>query len=195
MTWSFLLFLHLALIGPQVSDVLSEHVLPDSPHNHSPIDTMLLRYATYNHWANTRMAEWLAGADEEMMTRTIESSFPTLRQTVLHIWTAEHVWLASLREQAAEPTPMKSFEGSTAELLAGWLAASAAFRDYVAGLTPQELRGHRGGGGDRPPLAVADIVQHCMNHSTYHRGQLITMGRQAGLQQPPRTDFIYYVRE
>ncbi|MFN2424735.1 MAG: DinB family protein [Cryomorphaceae bacterium] len=34
-----------------------------------------------------------------------------------------------------------------------------------------------------------------MNHSTYHRGQLVTMGRQAGLSTPPQTDYIFYVRK
>lgn len=194
MTWFLLLTLHLTA-AHTASGSSVDIPKPEQMDTASPLDTMLLRYATYNLWANTRMAEWLAGADADKMTMPIESSFNTLRQTVLHIWTAEYVWLASLREMPAEPTPMKSFEGSSAELLAGWLHASAAFREYVAGMSPEELRGHRGGGGDRPPLAVADIIQHCMNHSTYHRGQLITMGRQAGLQEPPRTDFIYYVRE
>jgi uncharacterized damage-inducible protein DinB len=32
---------------------------------------------------------------------------------------------------------------------------------------------------------------HVVNHSSYHRGQIVTMGRQLNLQ-PPSLDLIYY---
>ncbi|MFB6801427.1 DinB family protein [Peribacillus butanolivorans] len=31
-----------------------------------------------------------------------------------------------------------------------------------------------------------------MNHSTYHRGQIITIGRNVGLTDAPMTDFNIY---
>lgn len=40
-----------------------------------------------------------------------------------------------------------------------------------------------------------EMVHHCMNHSTYHRGQLLMMARQLGLKNLPSTDMIYYLRE
>jgi uncharacterized damage-inducible protein DinB len=40
---------------------------------------------------------------------------------------------------------------------------------------------------------LADILQHIVNHSTYHRGQLTTMIRQVGVT-PPRTDFLVFAR-
>lgn len=166
--------------------------LPMSPQ-HSPVDTMLKRYVAYNQWANTQMADWLSAATDEMMTKEIVSSFPSLQQTVLHIWNAESLWLRVLQEKPTTELPGKGFSGSPKELLDGWLSASAAFLAQLEGMTDEELRGSRPSG--ERPLAVADIIQHCMNHSTYHRGQLITIGRQAGLVDPPRTDFIYYVRQ
>jgi uncharacterized damage-inducible protein DinB len=35
------------------------------------------------------------------------------------------------------------------------------------------------------------MLQHIVNHSTYHRGQLTTLLRQLGAQ-PCATDFLYY---
>jgi uncharacterized damage-inducible protein DinB len=37
------------------------------------------------------------------------------------------------------------------------------------------------------------IIHHVMNHSTYHRGQLVTMGRELGFMDPPKTDFMQYI--
>ncbi|HUP48779.1 MAG TPA: DinB family protein [Thermoanaerobaculia bacterium] len=39
-----------------------------------------------------------------------------------------------------------------------------------------------------------DVLFHVVNHSNYHRGQLITMLRQVGAI-PPGTDLIVYRRE
>lgn len=40
-----------------------------------------------------------------------------------------------------------------------------------------------------------EIMPRVFNHATYYRGQLITMGRQVGLQNPPRADYIYHIAE
>jgi len=37
--------------------------------------------------------------------------------------------------------------------------------------------------------------QHLVNHGTYHRGQVITMLRQLGVNGPPSTDLIAFYRE
>lgn len=153
------------------------------------------RYTDYNRWANALMAEWLSTATDEQMQREINSSFNSLRSTVLHIWSAEYLWLQVLKGESYEDNPTRDYLGSTQELLTNWLQASESFHSYVATLSTDALKGKIGSSGDRAPLDVIDIIQHCMNHSTYHRGQLITMGRQAGLDTPPQTDFIFYVRQ
>jgi uncharacterized damage-inducible protein DinB len=41
-----------------------------------------------------------------------------------------------------------------------------------------------------------EFLQHCINRSTYHRGQIITIARNAGITNPPITDYaIYLVKE
>lgn len=157
-------------------------------------DTLIKKYAAYNLWANQQMAAWLEKAPVGAMEMNIESSFNTLRKTVVHIWNAEYLWLRVLQEETIEPIPGNSFTGSDAALLSSWLAASDAFHQYVSGLDDEALSAFRNRSKPREELAVRDIIQHTLNHSTYHRGQLITMGRQAGLGTPPRTDFIHYVR-
>jgi uncharacterized damage-inducible protein DinB len=167
--------------------------LPGWAQDSSRPSELLHRYVAYNAWANAELAQWLAQAPDSVMEQEITSSFRSLRATVLHIWSAEYLWMKVLQDKSYADNPTQTFSGDGAELLRRWLEASAAFRDHVAGMDALELAGTRGGGVGRSPMFVADIIQHCMNHGTYHRGQLITMGRQAGLQEPPRTDFIHYV--
>lgn len=158
-------------------------------------ENMLKKYAAYNLWANQQMAEWLQTATEEQWTQVIESSFSSLRTTALHIWSAEFLWLRVLQDSSYAENPTRDYAGNSSELLESWIKASEDFYTFVAQMDEAQLKGERDNSSQQKPLSVADITQHCMNHSTYHRGQLITMGRQAGLGSPPRTDFIYYVRQ
>ncbi|MBL7865765.1 MAG: damage-inducible protein DinB, partial [Cyclobacteriaceae bacterium] len=41
---------------------------------------------------------------------------------------------------------------------------------------------------------VRDILFHVANHTTHHRGQIISDFRQSGIQ-PLVTDFIFYIRD
>jgi uncharacterized damage-inducible protein DinB len=155
--------------------------------------TMIQRYTAYNHWADRQLADWLRSASEEQLNREIESSFTSLKETVLHIWGAEYLWLQVVKDESYENNPAKRFEGNKEELLAGWLEASENFKNHVQSMTLAELQTQRPKSSGEGYTVIVDMIHHCMNHSTYHRGQLITMGRQAGLKDPPRTDFIYYI--
>jgi len=155
---------------------------------------LLKNYATYNRWANERFVEWLRGASEEQMEMEIESSFNSLKKTLLHLWNAEFGWLSTLKGESWGSPPGRDYEGSLDELFEGFLTTSRAFEDFVLGLEQETYREGRPLGSDGVPTTVEDIVLHVFNHATYHRGQLITLGRQAGLTQPPRTDYIYFIR-
>jgi uncharacterized damage-inducible protein DinB len=196
--FSFQLIFALAIMpneSNQVQTVNSQgHINTDSPEKiEDDMTNMMQRYTAYNLWANQQFAEWLSSASEEDLNLEIESSFSSLRETIFHIWNAEYLWLHTIKDESADNSPAKNFEGSKEELLEGWLKASENFSNHVKTMTLKELQAKRPRSNGEAYTVIADMIQHCMNHSTYHRGQLITMGRQAGLQDPPRTDFIYYV--
>ena len=157
------------------------------------LTTMLQRYTAYNHWANQQFADWLRAASEEDLNREIESSFSSLKETVIHIWNAEYLWLQTVKGESADNSPARNFNGSKEDLLDGWLQASENFSNHVKTMSLADLQTKRPRSRGDGYTVIADMIHHCMNHSTYHRGQLITMGRQAGLKDPPRTDFIYYI--
>lgn len=157
------------------------------------LTTMMQRYTAYNHWANQQFADWLRTASEEDLNREIESSYSTLKETILHIWGAEYLWLQVVRNESTDNSPARNFDGTKDDLLDGWLEASENFSNHVNTMSLEDLQAKRQRSSGDGSLVIADMIQHCMNHSTQHRGQLITMGRQAGLKDVPRTDFIYYV--
>jgi uncharacterized damage-inducible protein DinB len=156
-----------------------------------------VQYAKYNLWANRRMVAAFSGLSDEQMETQIESSFPSARLTFLHIWDAEYLWLNRLQGVSLGAFPSKGFEGRTKSVFETLLKTSTDFLEFVeaqpasffdAGLSFRTLSY-----GEQSQQAY-EMVHHCMNHSTLHRGQLLTIGRQLGLTKFQPTDFIFYLR-
>ena len=47
--------------------------------------------------------------------------------------------------------------------------------------------------GDPSSMRLVDQMQHVANHATMHRGQVVGMIRQLGID-PPSTDLLFYLR-
>ncbi len=148
----------------------------------------------YNEWANARLFEVLGGLTEDQFTRSITSSFSSLQDTVGHIVAVEWVWLR--RWEGESPTaPAPWVSGASRDQLRQALAdiqeARAAF---LARLTAEQLDHvvvYRNLKGDEYRHKLRVLLQHLVNHSTYHRGQAATLLRQVGAV-PPVTDFVVY---
>jgi uncharacterized damage-inducible protein DinB len=160
-------------------------------------DTLLKDYTAYNLWANTRIVEWLRAKPLEYMTREIASSFPSLYQTLLHIWGAEEVWIERLQGDSPKQFRTDYFQGPVEEVFAGLLACSEQFRDLIASQSAAYFESqatYTHINGKIYTQNRAQMLLHCMQHSTFHRGQIVTMARGLGLTDPPATDYIQYVR-
>ena len=161
------------------------------------LDTLLKDYVRFNLWANTQIVEWLKNQPLESMTREVPSSFPSLHLTLLHIWSAEKAWLERLQQAPAQAFLFQIFEGTTEDVFDGLLKISEQFNNYVQALPAgllAEICAFRllNGTEDNRPRHL--MIHHCMNHSTYHRGQIVTIARNLGLTDPPSTDYMRYVR-
>jgi uncharacterized damage-inducible protein DinB len=157
-----------------------------------------VQYAKYNLWANRRIVEAFASLSEVQMEAPIVSSFPSARLTFLHIWDAEFCWLQRLQGNSPTSFPSKSFVGDSRAVYETVLGTSEDFLHFVEGQNEaffaQQIKFRTMSYGDGEQKAN-EMVHHCMNHSTFHRGQLITMGRQLGLVKFSPTDFVFYLRE
>jgi uncharacterized damage-inducible protein DinB len=160
--------------------------------------TLLLRYTNYNTWANQRLLTLIRESlSEEQLDVEIISSFPSIRKTVYHIWDAETIWLNRLKKIQLSGWPSKEFAGSFEEAANLLQDIDNEFSDLVSGFTNEQLNvelQYKSIAGQSYSNRVCDMVMHCVNHSTYHRGQLITMLRQAEVTNIPTTDYIAFFR-
>lgn len=155
----------------------------------------ILRQTVYNAWANSHVFDVIKNLDQEILIHPTGSSFPSICETVLHIWDAELIWLNRLQGKSFSTWPSKDWKPE--EGLQGWIDCSNQLRDFCAAQDVEwweEISRYRVLSGKELTNVHADIVLHVTNHSTFHRGQLITMLRQAEINNPPVTDLIAFLR-
>ena len=159
---------------------------------------LLQQYAGYNVWANKLIIDALLKLDEGAVDREINSSFRSLRKTVYHTWGAEYVWLQRLQLVEHPVWVANDYAGSFEEACTNWQNSSQVLSEFVGKQFDDKALTHVVQYYDSKKNAhktpVYQVLHHVFNHSTYHRGQLVTMLRQAGVLEIPGTDFIGYVR-
>ena len=154
---------------------------------------MFVQLARYNTWANMQLISVLLQLDEEQLDMEIVSSFSSLRKTVYHMWSAEDIWLQRLL-LAEKPVWAESvFTGSFEEAVKKWQQASKKLQSFTEKQFSDESFQHvmQYHNLKKQPvkLPVHIGLMQAFNHATYHRGQLVTMLRQAGVTKIPGTDF------
>lgn len=150
----------------------------------------------YNSWANAELVAWLRTKPTELLEQHVPSSFPSLKSTLLHIWHTQDWWLGIMQQRDAGSGFDKEFSGTNDELFDGLLRQSEQLVEHAWQLFDSDLQQYCEfvipyvGAFSRP---VFEMVQHCTNHSTYHRGQLVSIARNLGCTDAPMTDYMFYL--
>jgi len=151
----------------------------------------------YNYWARDRVLDAVDTLTPEQFIRPMGNSFSSVRDTIAHICAAERIWITRLKGEKAQgpQTPDRIPDLDTARR--EWAELEAEMREQLAKLGPevvertieyQDLRGK-----DQSD-ALWQVLQHVVNHGTYHRGQITTMLRQLDAAPPKSMDLIAFYR-
>lgn len=151
----------------------------------------------YNRWANRRLLEAAATLTAPQFTEDRGSSFGSVRDTLAHIYASEAVWLS--RWKGVSPSAYAEAAGfpSVAVLAEQWDQLEQARGEFLADLTDaalDEVVAYTNVQGERWRYPRRQMMQHLVNHSTYHRGQVVTLLRQHGVPAPG-TDLLLFLDE
>lgn len=159
---------------------------------------LLKQLAAYNVWASQKILEVINALSEEQQTVTLPSSFPSLQKTILHMLDAENIWWQRLRLMERINRPSENFSSTTADAGAELLSQSRLWEEWVNSATEMAIEHvfeYKTFDGVVYKQPVWQMLLHVFNHGTYHRGQLVTMLRQLGVDKIPGTDFILWSRK
>ncbi|MEO8766318.1 MAG: DinB family protein [Ginsengibacter sp.] len=158
---------------------------------------LLQQYALYNIWANKLITERIAQLPEEAIVKETVSSFNSLYKTVLHMMDVESIWWQRMKLQEHVEWPGKKFEGNFDQLAQQLLSLSRQWHDWIQNTNDANLThvfSYQNSKKEHFKQPVYEMLLQLFNHQTFHRGQLVTMLRQNGIEKIPATDFIIFSR-
>jgi uncharacterized damage-inducible protein DinB len=151
----------------------------------------------YHYWARDRVLDAVDPLTPEQFTRDLGSSFKSVRDTLAHIYSAEWAWYS--RWLGTSPTsqlPPEQFP-DVASIRRAWREQETKLRAFLDDLGEEgitrviEYKLLSGQPGASP---FWQMLQHVVNHASYHRGQVTTMLRQLGAPPAKSMDMIAYYR-
>ena len=155
------------------------------------------KHLIFNVWANTKTADVLREISDEIYFKENKSSFPSIGKTVVHIWGAQNIWLKRMQGESLTTWPHQADQDSKEGQLNGMVQSSQNILDFIKSKDEaflSSLYSYTNMKGEPFRDPVEDTLFHVVNHSTYHRGQIITMLREAGVTKVSSTDLILYLR-
>jgi uncharacterized damage-inducible protein DinB len=158
---------------------------------------LLKQYAAYNIWAHQKMLEAILAIPEEKQMADVPSSFSSLYKTVLHVWDAESIWWQRMKMQEHIIRPSENYTGSMQDASSALLNQSRLWEEWVTNasdLSLDHVFQYQNTKREVFKMPVYQMIHHVFNHGTYHRGQLVNMLRQLGVEKIPGTDFSLWIR-
>ncbi len=158
---------------------------------------LLVSFARYERWANEKLLSVALGLSEEQQQQEMKSSFPSIHKTWLHIWDASSIWWQRMQEHEQVLVPSLTFHPTMKDITNGLLQQNAQWIEWINDLEEvamEKMLSYKNMKGDPFQQPVKDILLHLNNHGTYHRGQLVSMLRQVGVEMIPQTDYILFSR-
>lgn len=114
------------------------------------------------------------------------------------MWDAESIWWQRLKLNEFIERPSDGFNEGFGELSKKLAAQSKQWEEWVNNATETQLNhvfAYQNTKKEQFKQPVYEMLLHIFNHNTYHRGQLVTMLRQLGVEKIPPTDFIVFCRK
>ncbi|WP_274653428.1 DinB family protein [Paenibacillus humicola] len=156
----------------------------------------------YHVWANKLVFDHVKKLPEGTAETEVQNAFPNVLAVLAHIYAVDEMWLSVIRgatfdearavvmranEEAAEMKlggQERKFD-ETADKYRAFLADGRDLDRTIPVFHPKI--------GEQQAL-LGELVQHVVNHGTYHRGQVTSILRQLGHAGVP-TDYAFYMFE
>jgi len=152
----------------------------------------------FHYWARDRVLDAAARLSPEQFTRSMGGSFPSVRDTLVHMYLADWGWYQLF--QGISPTTTPTFDQfpDLDTLRAAWAVHETRMRAFLNSLGDDDVNRvieFRRADGMTGSFPIGQMLQHVVNHGTYHRGQVTTMFRQLGVEPSDSMELIRYYSE
>jgi len=158
------------------------------------LQKLIINSTEYNKWVNQKYVDWLSAKPEALLHQEVASSYPSIIKTLDHIWGTQEFWWSVTAETSDFVNRYGVTELDATEIFKGIMANCDKLVNYVTTLSEADLL-------QNVKLETQwfscdfskyEYIQHLIMHGAYHRGQIVTIGRNVGITDAPMTDYNFY---
>jgi uncharacterized damage-inducible protein DinB len=138
------------------------------------------------------MVTWLQSIDEELLYAPLLSSFTSIDYTLQHIFRTQRFWYTFITQQDITQLNWTVREKEVQLVMQELVLLSDEMKNRFANYSENELLQilHLNTPWATNDLSRYEYMVHVVNHSTFHRGQIVTMARSLGITTGvPNTDY------
>lgn len=159
---------------------------------------LIINYTKFNLWANSKICYFLSVLDEPLLDEKLIDNLPSMKGVICQIWDAETTWYNRFTGSTIQNKPGEDFKGDLKELKSKFLQQSQNLALYALSLNDSQLNKdfeYSNEKGEKFNTQLYRVILHCVNHSTFLRGQILTMFRSLGYRDYSPIDLETYFKE
>ena len=151
----------------------------------------------YGYWANGKLFDVISQLAPEQYTRPLAGGYGSIRNTMVHVLSAEAGWLSRCGGPARGPRLNPEDFPTIASLMRAWTRVEAHVREFLAKLEDKDLARNVEYPTDHAEtlsMPLGELMQEAANHGVHHRGQVALLLRLLG-HAPGNFDILSYYAE
>ena len=148
----------------------------------------------YNYWANQKLFAVILQLSPDEYTQTVAGSYESIRNTLVHMLSAEWGWLdrcgGLARGDRLDPRDFPTLDVVTK----AWREVETAMHEFLSGLTDDAVARDVtfAIAGQSHSIPLGGLLHHAAIHGAHHRGQVALMLRTLGYT-PGNFDLLIYM--
>jgi uncharacterized damage-inducible protein DinB len=147
--------------------------------------TVIEMLVNHNSVCREPLFQALEKLDSEEFVKPTGAGKGSVRDILVHIMNAEKFWIAYLKETEYEMNKPEDFQ-DIQSIKDAWSTVAADTAEFIRNLPEDQLHHVRSirSGNQTISFTIAKALLHVTTHETHHRGFLIGLMRQKGLEPP-----------
>lgn len=152
----------------------------------------------YSYWANARLFMVVSRLPDDDFTRTVAGSYGSIRNTLVHMLSAEAGWLDRCGGPPRGPKLNPDDFPNAKAVTDRWTLVERQMREFLVALPDEGIDRHVEftivPGTPPHVMTVGEMLHHAAVHNIHHRGQVALLLRALG-HAPGNFDALFYYQE
>lgn len=148
----------------------------------------------YGYWANRRLFDVIAELTPEQFTQTVAGSYGSIRNTMVHVLSAEAGWLDRCGGPKRGPRLNPEDFPTVKSVIQAWNRVETNVSGFLAKLKDEDLVRNvefSFGPSEEYSMRLGELMHHAAIHGVHHRGQISLLIRLLG-HAPGNFDILLY---